>query len=395
MLSGGSSLTVRSKVAALRTTVSTRQSNLRQAATILSPHLETQTRSQIHTAQARTVSTENALIATRKVLIRSLVEAFDLREAVAPSVTSPGTSSFTDGYLGLPFAQTQRLSSSASYIAGAGMALFGRSGLSGLSQSITGDSGRRPLPVSKGEWSIAGLVLPVPGDLRRYPPDYVTAAVVHTLHFVRLLTFYLGVKLPFEVTWSGGMPGVGQPTIAAGSGTDRGGWATWTTPYPLYLTSDTPSSDSTGSSSQSSSQRTKPSIDSFTTALCMLNYNIAYLSHTQGLDIPLSLTGETLRNLWTICCITTETFARASHSTPSQSHKLPPPTLSPNFTLDFGQLLQIASPRTASNTSSGTTSRSKHRRTSKSGRGHVSDITDEWNLVEIDEGEEDVDEQEQ
>lgn len=42
---------------------------------------------------------------------------------------------------------------------------------------------------------------------------------------MNLLTFYLGVKLPFEVTWSGDAIGVGSPYIAAGKGPDTGGWA--------------------------------------------------------------------------------------------------------------------------------------------------------------------------
>ena len=96
---------------------------------------------------------------------------------------------------------------------------------------------------AKGEWSIGGLTLPVPGDVRRkhhvpcssdvvcpfrslgYPPRYIDAAVTHTIHFIDLLSFYLGVKLPFEVQWSGGGLGVGTPLIGAGSGTDSGGWS--------------------------------------------------------------------------------------------------------------------------------------------------------------------------
>lgn len=96
---------------------------------------------------------------------------------------------------------------------------------------------------AKGEWSIGGLTLPVPGDVRRkrhvsssdgivcpfrflgYPPQYINAAVTHTIHFINLLSFYLGVKLPFEIQWSGNGLGVGTPMIGAGSGTDSGGWS--------------------------------------------------------------------------------------------------------------------------------------------------------------------------
>jgi len=96
---------------------------------------------------------------------------------------------------------------------------------------------------AKGEWTIGGLILPVPGDVRRksrilplcnvvcpprssgYPAQYINAAVTHTIHFTNLLSFYLGVKLPFEIQWSGDGLGVGIPMIGAGSGTDVGGWS--------------------------------------------------------------------------------------------------------------------------------------------------------------------------
>ncbi|KAG8922914.1 hypothetical protein FRC01_013458 [Tulasnella sp. 417] len=268
--------------------------------------------------------------------------------------------------------------------------------------SSGGDS-RKPLPAGKGEWSIAGLVLPVAGDLRRHPPEQLTAAVAHTLHFLRLLTFYLGVKLPFEVFWSSGSPGVGQPSIVAGRGSEKNGWANMTTPYPLYLTSsDPPASDSSApgspttptpsSSSGSSSRDAKPTLDAFTTALCMLNYNIVYLSHTQGIDVPLNVAGETLRILWAACSFSSDSFARASHSTPSlQTPLLPPPTESKTFNLEFAQLLQATSPRTASAIAASASRRRKSstsRTTVKGGLG--GGANDEWDLIEIEEGEEGV-----
>jgi Vacuolar sorting 38 and autophagy-related subunit 14 len=95
---------------------------------------------------------------------------------------------------------------------------------------------------TKGEWTIGDLILPVPGDMRRnsffviflvpltnyrkgYPPDHMNAVLTHTIHFISLLTFYLGVKLPFEVVWTGGRLGVGQPWIGATKGSEVGGWA--------------------------------------------------------------------------------------------------------------------------------------------------------------------------
>ncbi|KAH6910914.1 UV radiation resistance protein/autophagy-related protein 14, partial [Coprinopsis sp. MPI-PUGE-AT-0042] len=175
---------------------------------------------------------------------------------------------------------------------------------------------------ARGEWTIgSGLVLPVPGDIRRYPPDHINAVLTLTLHFINLLSFYLGVKLPFEVTWSGGKVGLGQPWIGAikGSGEGSGSWARWYTKHPLHL-SNSPSSQppppssppipvpqasisaSPPSSSASSSSPLSHGAPSFTIALAMLIYNVAYLGHTQGVDIPLHQSGEVLSNLWRVCC---------------------------------------------------------------------------------------------
>lgn len=190
-----------------------------------------------------------------------------------------------------------------------------------------------------------------------------------------------------------------------------------TEPYPLWLSdSDSvppPSSDGAGPSSQSPNLLSKkPTVENFTTGLCMLNYNLAYLAHTQGLDIPLSLTGETLRNLWAVCHISTDAYTRcvklarfsctrlrtnvtqqsslprASHSTPTRAHTLAPPTASSNFTLEFGQFLQISSPRSSSGTAGSRSSR--HRKGSKTDRSGGKGVGDEWDLVEIDEGDEGV-----
>ena len=75
-----------------------------------------------------------------------------------------------------------------------------------------------------------------------YPPDHINAVVTNTLHFLSLLAFYLGIKLPFEVVWSRsstppsstvyaldkrpeGLLGVGTPWIGATRGGEHGGWA--------------------------------------------------------------------------------------------------------------------------------------------------------------------------
>jgi len=233
---------------------------------------------------------------------------------------------------------------------------------------------------AKGEWSIGGLILPVPGDVRRYPPQYINAAVMHTIHFINLLSFYLGVKLPFEIKWSGNGLGVGTPMIGSGSGTDSGGWSRWSTKHPLHLSSEhsgsatppipantisteqdlrssvsvSPESpvDSSVLHSKMMSASAMPVIvdhpattvdpgsygdtsnESFTTAFAMLRYNVCYLAYTQSVDIPLSQAGDVLSNLWAVCC--SNDLGRRSHAT---TPTLPPPT-PPTFPLDFPLLLQ-------------------------------------------------------
>jgi hypothetical protein len=83
--------------------------------------------------------------------------------------------------------------------------------------------GRPPLggkAGARGEWTIGDLILPVPGDVRRYPPQHINAVLGHAVHFLGLLAWYLGVKLPFVVRWAGGKLGVGVPWI----GPQKGGW---------------------------------------------------------------------------------------------------------------------------------------------------------------------------
>ncbi|KIJ63013.1 hypothetical protein HYDPIDRAFT_134706 [Hydnomerulius pinastri MD-312] len=201
---------------------------------------------------------------------------------------------------------------------------------------------------TKGEWTIGDLILPVPGDIRRYPPDHINAVITHTIHFLGLLTFYLGVKLPFEIAWTGKRFGVGQPWIGAGKGGESGSWAKWTTKHPLHLTSSSSSSSSpsspttplppsTSASTSGSTATLAPPTQpqaSFTTAFAMLLYNVCYLAHTQSVEIPLSQAGDALGNLWAVCC--SGELGRRSHET---MRLLPPPT-PPAFPLDFAQLLQ-------------------------------------------------------
>ncbi|PAV20666.1 hypothetical protein PNOK_0329300 [Pyrrhoderma noxium] len=268
---------------------------------------------------------------------------------------------------------------------------------------------------TRGEWSIGGLVLPVPGDMRRYPPVHINAALTFTIHFLGLLTFYLGVRLPFQITWSGGKLGVGIPEISAIKGADSGGWARWTVRNPLHLplsassiqaisspptsTSSSPTAsprlasdphyppqpsaplsssshhDSLNSSVASLQMGQTNTNASFSTALAMLLYSVAYLAHTQGADIPLSVAaaGELLRTLWGICC-----SAELGHRSHDTHPLLLPPTPS-SFTLDFRQLLQAIA---ADPTSPPLRARPRKADASRRNRDYIVEEEDGWEVVD-------------
>ncbi|KAI0275655.1 UV radiation resistance protein/autophagy-related protein 14 [Russula aff. rugulosa BPL654] len=236
---------------------------------------------------------------------------------------------------------------------------------------------------TKGEWTIGDLVLPVPGDIRRYPPDHINAVITHTLHFIGLLTFYLGIRLPFEIAWTGGKLGVGQPWIRSIKGSESGSWAKWTSKHCLHVSASSPA-PATDMPPAPAAQLTSDSYiethplpnpsSSFTTAYAMLLYNVCYLAYTQAVEIPLSQAGDVLSNLWSVCCSTE--LGRRSH----QTYPLLPPPTPPSFPLDFAQLLQATAATPASRP------RPARPRTAGTNR-HKSQIPeeDEWDLLDDDE----------
>lgn len=207
----------------------------------------------------------------------------------------------------------------------------------------------------------------------------MNAVITHTIHFLSLLTFYLGIKLPFQITWdpppdsaSGtatkGKLGVGTPWIVATRGAETGGWARYTTPQPLHLSSAPPTSPQPSQStfppaismSESFIEHSPPSgtpKHSFSLALSMLIYNVTYVAYTQGLTVPLSQAGDILSTLWCIAC--SGNCGARSHSTGSayltslsnNSSAHPPLQLKsllaeptpPEFGVDFGKVVMAMS----------------------------------------------------
>ena len=80
-----------------------------------------------------------------------------------------------------------------------------------------------PGPASGGtanpnDWSIAGLVLPLPSDIRRFPRDSINGAIAHTIHLLQLLTSYLGITLPFAIGVQGGKINIRPHSLWDGGG---------------------------------------------------------------------------------------------------------------------------------------------------------------------------------
>ncbi|CAG8464196.1 25837_t:CDS:2 [Dentiscutata erythropus] len=123
------------------------------------------------------------------------------------------------------------------------------------------------------EHAIASITLPKKAHYINRKESEITkinTAVGHVMHMIGLIAYYLGIKLPFLVI------NKGHKSFAKGSihGIPI-------SKRPLYL-ADRNSED-------------------FTIGMAMLNYNIAYLCHTQGVDIPYPRVSHTLQNLF-LCC---------------------------------------------------------------------------------------------
>lgn len=360
-------------------------------------------REALHTAQV-------ALGRSRRVLIRELVQVFDVREARPSKPSARGVSLLSP--------------SSAAFGVGSVLgSLSRRTGLlatPALSQSYhpVAHAPPSPYPPSPSSpsspplvsYAIASLALPAnPADLANLPLEHVQAVLSSLLQFLRLLTFYLGVKLPFEIIWDGGVAdGVGRPWIHAIQGDEEGGWAKYPTAQPLFP--PPPPSSSQGSPSSAQPYDPLPAtitaivgepspevltshtrlLPSFTTALAMLQYNIAYLLFTQRVPLPYAMPfsssspPDALRSLIALCFSPSEQVGLFSHSALRSPYRLAAPTLPHKgsngrsrepFEIQFSDILRVM--HAAAGTSDGRPYLSRRKR----GKG----ADDDWDLVEIEE----------
>ncbi|KAG0291708.1 hypothetical protein BGZ96_004917 [Linnemannia gamsii] len=202
---------------------------------------------------------------SRRVLVAEVVTLFDLKnvpERRRATVTStPTTTISTGGTSDL----SQSILSNTSTLTG------------GTTSTSTRNSTKKSTKLrvrdyleedSWNEFLIVGRPLPT-GYFENYDRDEINTTIENVIHMTRLVACYLGVKLPFETFLKKSQYYIHAAMTA---GAKRA---------PLYLT--------------------EGNLMPFTVGLAHLNYNIAYLCHSQGVHITLAKAPNTLENLLACC----------------------------------------------------------------------------------------------
>ncbi|RUS23878.1 UV radiation resistance protein and autophagy-related subunit 14-domain-containing protein [Jimgerdemannia flammicorona] len=162
--------------------------------------------------------------------------------------------------------------------------------------------------VEEDEYEICGVRMrrAGKGGISKNDREELNAAIGHVVHLLSLLTQYLGVKLPYAIV-NRGVYSFAREVLYK-KRTDK---------QPLFL----------------DEQNGK----AFTIGLAMLNYDIAYLCQTQGVDVPLNCVANTLQNL--LACCQSLNLGRYSHNA---TYALVPDQ---SFSLDFMQVVRITAQR--------------------------------------------------
>ncbi|KAJ3083120.1 hypothetical protein HK102_001244, partial [Quaeritorhiza haematococci] len=172
------------------------------------------------------------------------------------------------------------------------------------------------------EYRIINVGFSTYGDYLNYPRQKFNAAVGHIVHMTILLAHYLNITLPFEFVNRGAKSyaKANYPRMQ-----------TEMSNVPLYLTDN--------------------NIERFTTGLSMLNYDIAYLCHTQGVQIKFQQVPHSLENL-AMCCQATflgrdtnqphrSWLTNDPSSTPPHPDPDPFSDLDHQFILDFSKVVRL------------------------------------------------------
>ncbi|KAI9307887.1 UV radiation resistance protein/autophagy-related protein 14 [Cunninghamella echinulata] len=110
--------------------------------------------------------------------------------------------------------------------------------------------------------------------INRYPKDELNSAIGYTTQMLELIVGYLGIKLPFTI---------------------------FRKDLRLYIRSIPHSRLYQSQSKMPLFLDDDKNFRKFLIGISMLNYDIAYLCYTQGVDIPLSQVANALQNILACC----------------------------------------------------------------------------------------------
>ncbi|KAF9921487.1 hypothetical protein FBU30_008462 [Linnemannia zychae] len=196
---------------------------------------------------------------SRRVLVAEVVTLFDLKNVPERRRVSTSTSITTTPDM------NQSMHSNASTLTGVASSTAARQSAKKSTKLRVRDYLEED---SWNEFLIVGRALPT-GYFENHDRDEINTTIENVIHMTRLVACYLGVKLPFETFLKKSQYYIHAAMTA---GAKRA---------PLYLTED--------------------NLIAFTVGLAHLNYNIAYLCHSQGVHIPLAKAPNTLENLLACC----------------------------------------------------------------------------------------------
>ncbi|KAI8370755.1 UV radiation resistance protein/autophagy-related protein 14 [Choanephora cucurbitarum] len=110
----------------------------------------------------------------------------------------------------------------------------------------------------------------------KYKKEELNAPIGLVVQMLNLVVRYLGIKLPFMIFQKGIQHYIRMIPLNPQK------WSS-ARKFPLFL------------------ERDEKNFKRFVVGMAMLNYNLAYLCHTQGVNIPLSQVANTLQSLMACC----------------------------------------------------------------------------------------------
>jgi hypothetical protein len=248
--------------------------------------------------------------------------------------------------------------------------------------------------VSSDDWTIMHVPLVLPSDVKRFERGRVNGAIIHTVHLLHLLAYYLGIALPFVLTITQGLPLI-RPNPLWGSGTKQtlhlssstyaafpsppskdakagqtignmgasmisslgastmstlesfvhlptGANLPWARNAPTALTG-APEQVKSAPNTDATSEKRTSAVKQFYTACTMLAYDIAFLASSEGVKVDLlSAAASPLRLLYK--ATSSPLLGKKAHTTSSSQNHID------NFLFshfEFAQLAQLFEPGAA------------------------------------------------